>query len=29
MATAGGKDIAKIAEALSHTKSIVESLLKK
>jgi alanyl-tRNA synthetase len=29
MATAGGKDIAKIDEALSHTKSIVESLLKK
>jgi len=29
MATAGGKDIAKIEEALSHTKSIVESLLKK
>jgi alanyl-tRNA synthetase len=29
MATAGGKDIVKIDEALSHTKSIVESLLKK
>ena len=29
MATAGGKDITKIDEALSHTKSIVESLLKK
>jgi alanyl-tRNA synthetase len=29
MATAGGKDIAKIDEALSHTKYIVESLLKK
>ena len=29
MATAGGKDIAKIDEALSHTKFIVESLLKK
>jgi alanyl-tRNA synthetase len=29
MATAGGKDIAKIDEAISHTKSIVESLLKK
>jgi alanyl-tRNA synthetase len=29
MATAGGKDIANIDEALSHTKSIVESLLKK
>ena len=29
MATAGGKDISKIDEALSQTKSIVESLLKK
>jgi alanyl-tRNA synthetase len=29
MATAGGKDIAKIDEALSQTKSIIESLLKK
>ncbi len=29
MATAGGKDIVKIDEALSYTKSIVESLLKK
>jgi alanyl-tRNA synthetase len=29
MATAGGKDIAKIDEAISQTKSIVESLLKK
>jgi alanyl-tRNA synthetase len=28
MATAGGKDIAKLDEALSHTKSIVESFLK-
>jgi alanyl-tRNA synthetase len=28
MATAGGKDITKIDEAISHTKSIVESLLK-
>ena len=28
MATAGGKDIAKIDEAISHTQSIIESLLK-
>ena len=29
MATAGGKDTAKIDDAISQTKSIVESLLKK
>jgi alanyl-tRNA synthetase len=29
MATAGGKDVSKIDEALAQTKSVVESLLRK